>query len=118
MRLMPPVNTKFNLHKIKNMARTIGAVGMAKYVGVPVSKLREAFGDNAIIYVSIKHHGPMLGVDRNAAPRVETIMLADAGVAPVAAVNPVTPIGVVPVVANPEPEEEPAGFKVDFSKVD
>ncbi len=98
------------------MARTIGAVGMAKYVGVPISKLRETFGDNVIVYVSIKHHGLMLGVDRNAAPRVETIMLADAGVAPVAAVNPVTPIGVVPILDIPK-EKEPSE-KCDAKEVD
>lgn len=98
------------------MARTIGAVGKAKYVGVPIGKLRETFGDNAIIYVSIEHHGMMLGVDRNAAPRVKTIVLADAGVAPVASVAPVQSIGVVPILDLPK-EEEPSE-RCDAKEVD
>ena len=86
--------------------RTKGAIGKAKYVGVPIGKLRETFGDNAVIYVSIEHHGMMLGVDRDSAPRVKAIVLADAGVAPVASVTPAQSVGVVPVLDIPEEKEE------------
>ncbi len=97
--------------------RTKGAIGKAKYVGVSIDKLRETFGDNATIYVSIEHHGMMLGVDRNNAPRVKAIVLADSSVAPVASVTPAQSVGVVPIVDIPK-SKEPAGFKVDFEDVD
>jgi hypothetical protein len=96
--------------------RTKGAIGKAKYVGVSIDKLRETFGDKAIIYVSIEHHGMMLGVDRDSAPRVKSLVLADAGVAPVASVTPAQSVGVVPVVDIPK-EEEPAE-KCDAKVVD
>lgn len=87
--------------------RTKGAVGKARYVGIPLSKLREQFTDNAVIYVSIEHHGPVFGVDRNVAPRTKTITLGE-GPAPVASVAPVAVPGYVPVVDIPEEKEEVA----------
>jgi hypothetical protein len=96
--------------------RTKGAIGKAKYVGVCIDKLRETFGDNAVIYVSIEHHGMMLGVNRDSAPRVKSLVLADAGVAPVASVTPAQSVGVVPVLDIPE-EEDPAA-KCDAKEID
>ncbi len=98
------------------MARTIGAVGKARYVVVSIDKLVETFGPNARIHVSIEHHGAMLGINRDNAPRVKSVTLDD-GAVPVVAVSPIQPVGVVPVVDIPE-SKEPAGFKVDFKEVD
>ena len=87
------------------MARTQGATGKARYVGITLAQLRRQFTDEATIYVSIEHHGAAFGVNRDSAPRVKTITLAD-GPAPVASVAPVAVPGVVPVVDIPEENEE------------
>ncbi len=72
------------------MARTIGALGKAKFIGVPLAKLNEIFGAGATIYVSIEHHGAQFGVNRDNLPRTATVLLGDnsAPAAPVVASIP------------------------------
>ena len=97
------------------MARTIGAVGKARYVGVSMDKLRETFGDKAIIYVSIEHHGAMLGVDRDSAPRTKTVMLG----AEVASVSvPVAPVTTEITISAkpPAPKEKAEAQIIDVSE--
>lgn len=60
------------------MARTKGSKNKVKYFRVPFHKLKEQFADNAMVYLSIEHHGATFGIDKNLAPRKRTVALSDA----------------------------------------
>lgn len=78
------------------MARTKGAKNKVKYFRIPFHKMKEQFADNAVVYLSVEHHGAAFGVDKNTAPRKRTVMLAD-GPMVIASVNPVEDPSVIPV---------------------
>ncbi len=78
------------------MARTKGAKNKIKYFRIPFHKLKEQFADNAMVYLSVDHHGAVFGVDKHTAPRKKTVMLVG-GPMVIASVSPVEDPSIVPV---------------------
>jgi hypothetical protein len=97
--------------------RTPGANGKARFIGVPLSKLNEIFGPNAIVYISIEHHGAQFGVNRDTLPRVKSVLLGENSVpaAPVVAAVP-APVVSTEVTIPARPSEKVEVAEVDLSE--
>ena len=54
--------------------RTQGSLGKAVFLRVSLDELQKRYAPGAMIDISIESHGTNFGVDRNACPRVKTVI--------------------------------------------